>query len=311
MMKQIFFAKYFQAISLKQTIFLLLLILVFENALILWKYLSNEEKSVNPYSNTVEDRIIFIGGSGRSGTTLMRVLLDVHGSVFCGPETKLLPSLMSSINYFNQQYPPDYLLQKTSIYSKSINEATANFIKYVLKTRKKQENKIICAKDPPILLYMGDLVNYFPKAKFIFMVRDGRDVALSMLKYEKKQYNFLNFVAKLKEWNSINNRTLSLCNKFGPNYCKIVVYEKLVTTKEIVLRDLMKFLELKWNNKLLSHENFMDSDVELGVSGWSNSQVIQPIYNKISSKNWTRQIEDYDEKTVLKEIPMLKYFGYV
>ncbi len=30
--------------------------------------------------------LIFVGGSPRSGTTLMRAMLDVHDSVVCGPE---------------------------------------------------------------------------------------------------------------------------------------------------------------------------------------------------------------------------------
>jgi hypothetical protein len=32
--------------------------------------------------------LIFVGGSQRSGTTLMRALLDVHKSVSCGTEVK-------------------------------------------------------------------------------------------------------------------------------------------------------------------------------------------------------------------------------
>lgn len=39
--------------------------------------------------------LIFIGGFPRSGTTLMRAMLDAHGSVRCGEETRVIPRLLA------------------------------------------------------------------------------------------------------------------------------------------------------------------------------------------------------------------------
>jgi len=36
---------------------------------------------------------IFIGGAGRSGTTLLRVMLDSHPSIACGPELKITTAI--------------------------------------------------------------------------------------------------------------------------------------------------------------------------------------------------------------------------
>ena len=39
--------------------------------------------------------MIFIGGMPRSGTTLMRAILDSHPSVRCGEETRIIPRILS------------------------------------------------------------------------------------------------------------------------------------------------------------------------------------------------------------------------
>ena len=41
--------------------------------------------------------IIFIGGVPRSGTTLMRAMLDAHDEVRCGEETRVVPRILQVI----------------------------------------------------------------------------------------------------------------------------------------------------------------------------------------------------------------------
>ncbi|GBO33444.1 Protein-tyrosine sulfotransferase [Araneus ventricosus] len=38
--------------------------------------------------------LVFIGGMPRSGTTLLRVLLDAHPDIRCGEETRVIPRLL-------------------------------------------------------------------------------------------------------------------------------------------------------------------------------------------------------------------------
>lgn len=44
--------------------------------------------------------LIFIGGCPRSGTTLMRTMLDAHVDIRCGPETRVVPDLFFIANRY-------------------------------------------------------------------------------------------------------------------------------------------------------------------------------------------------------------------
>ena len=42
----------------------------------------------------VDMPLIFIGGMPRSGTTLMRTMLDAHPKIRCGQETRIIPRIL-------------------------------------------------------------------------------------------------------------------------------------------------------------------------------------------------------------------------
>jgi hypothetical protein len=50
---------------------------------------------LNESSSNKNQPLIFIGGMPRSGTTLMRAILDSHPRVRCGEETRVIPRILS------------------------------------------------------------------------------------------------------------------------------------------------------------------------------------------------------------------------
>merc|ERR1719297_239572 len=48
------------------------------------------------YEYDRQSPLIFIGGVPRSGTTLMRAMLDAHPDVRCGEETRVVPRILQT-----------------------------------------------------------------------------------------------------------------------------------------------------------------------------------------------------------------------
>lgn len=89
----------------------------------------------------------------------------------------------------------------------------------------------------------------------------------------------------------------------------MVKYEELVTKKEEKLKEIMEFLNLDWQERLLNHQDFIDDKVVLSKMEWSNDQINRSIYTD-SLDNWVGKVPGYDEKVIRQKIKMLDEFGY-
>jgi protein-tyrosine sulfotransferase len=159
-------------------------------------------------------------------------------------------------------------------------------------------------------MYAGYLFHLFPDAKFVYMVRDGRDAAYSYMTRSKQNINLDNFKKNLNMWMTMNKKGLAHCNKIGPNNCLIIKYEQLVTQPEKMIRNLIKFLNLKWSNKFLNHHKYVGNEIFVYKGDWSTHQIVLPIYSE-SINTWIGKIKDFKSIEDIRFIePMLNKLNY-
>ena len=81
------------------------------------RLLINEGKrkgEIYQYNHTTP--MIFIGGMPRSGTTLMRVMMDAHPEVRCGEETRLVPRILGMrANWYSKLRTETKMVDTSSI----------------------------------------------------------------------------------------------------------------------------------------------------------------------------------------------------
>lgn len=155
-------------------------------------------------------------------------------------------------------------LEQAGITSDVLNSAIAAFTMEIIAKHGEPASRL-CNKDP-LLIKMGSYVlDLFPNAKFIFMVRDGRATAHSIItrKVTITGFDLTSYRQCLKKWNSAVEAMNNQCREMGKDKCLRVPYEQLVLHPKEWMEKVLKFLDIPWNESVLHHEDFINNGISL------------------------------------------------
>lgn len=146
-------------------------------------------------------RPIFIVGCARSGTTLLRSMLTSHPNIAIPPEThfiprlvghfghgpwsqqyvktKVLPFLASTKHFWDLQIPLRLFRDRITSYEE-ITAAEFFHVMFSVYANIFGNKSRWGDKTPPYIHHIPLLLRLYPQAQFIHIIRDGRDVTLSM-----------------------------------------------------------------------------------------------------------------------------------
>jgi len=258
---------------------------------------------------TKQSPLLFIGGVPKSGTTLMRVLLDVHPAIRCGPETHVIIDVLK-LRYewanFGHLHKRN---EAAGVTNSMIDSAVAAFILEVV-ARHGEPADVICAKEPFLMTQAGFLATAFNNSKVVHMVRDGRAISHSLVSrgLEFPPFSPTNHTQNLRSWANLASGMERICRAIGPLRCRTVKYEQLVQEPERVLRGLLSWLGLPWEPKLLSHQEMM-GDVATSSLETTADQIVRPVYRE-AIERWRGEIPDEVLRDNLAWAPALRTFGY-
>jgi len=207
----------------------------------------------------LDRQLIFMGGCPRSGMTLLRRLLAMHSRIHCGPDTGLPPSLAMQWNAFASNlgdlHQKDFDLDREAVRA-NMAELMTGLIATPIKDA---PHKRLVEKTSLNVIAFTALAELMPGARFIHVVRDGRDVAASLLQRDWRNPQGQRFphttapAAALKYWTDLTGLGLQADQKLGSTRILRVRYEDLVRKPKRTLKALLEFIDLGFEKQMFNY----------------------------------------------------------
>ncbi len=226
---------------------------------------------------------IFIIGAARSGTTLLQYMLRSHPDLslptaeshFFIPiynrrnefgdltkQTNLRNLLREIYNTKSIFFDEDVhgiefdINTLTSLLHKQGRATVPSVISGIFEANAEGEGKNRWGdKTPYYILHLEILLEMFPNAQFVHLIRDGRDCALSMLE-RSKDLKIVNIYHAAYTWNKYVEAGCTF-GRNHPNCYFGIRYEDILNKPEEAMHSLCTFLSIAYNDSII---NFKKSD---------------------------------------------------
>jgi hypothetical protein len=218
----------------------------------------------------LEPAPIFLLCHARSGSTLLRRILDAHPEIACPPETNV-PSLFRQLAHTSWCLSLD--ANEADQLGKTCVQAVADMtLGAYMRNRGKTRwaDKSLGTAD-----FASQLTSLFPRAKFLCLYRNSTDMVASGIEacrwgfgaYGFAPYvsanpgNFL--VAMFQYWADHTSKILNF-EKSNQTVCMRIRYEDLVSEPDKTLRIMYEFLEVDWDRDLAAVEEALTAQDSRG-----------------------------------------------
>lgn len=256
---------------------------------------------------------LFVVGCGRSGTTLLRLMLDSHPALAIPGESHFIPALWRSRRryrsngaldarrlagdvmrtpHFRQWELPEERVRRridalghrgfpSPGFPDVIEAVFMGYADHHGKTRWGD-------KTPIYVLSIPLLAGLFPGARFVHVVRDGRDVALS---YLSVPWGPKTIWQAARKWRRDVMAGIRAGGDLGPDRYLELRYAELVDSPAIVLQRICGFASLPFSEAMLSYHR----DAEVRIQSRPertvfHTSVTKPVTGGL--RDWRTQMPD-------------------
>ncbi|MEO8199505.1 MAG: sulfotransferase [Gemmatimonadota bacterium] len=222
---------------------------------------------------------LFVVGFQRSGTTLIRLMLDSHPDIAIPLDTTGLWSryeqrlddydqLATSVG--REKIVDDLLaeeritlweanLDRQAILAGWTNGTFPGLVSAFYQGYAESRGKKMWGdKDPGNMLRLDQINRWFPASRIIHIIRDGRAACLSQL---KQDFGFDNLLDCACAWREEVQWVRRMGSLLGPARYLEIRYEDLVIEPETILGTVCSFLEIRYDGAMLRYHETIPSSV--------------------------------------------------
>jgi Sulfotransferase family len=276
---------------------------------------------------------VFMIGTQRSGSNLLRLMLNQLRQIASPHPPHILERMLPLIDCYGDLNISNHFNQLVEDVCKLINlnpveweGVKFNHQEIVSRCKEKslmsvyeavhdiyaenQGAETWCCKSLANINYVDEIEAYFNKPLYIYLYRDGRDVALSFQKAvvgEKHIYNIAS------EWAETQALAIKLKKCIEPSRFFSISYEQLTMQPVVTARALCNFLSVKYTDDMLAFYQSNEARNAANSSElWGNvgNPVIKNNTNKFLSEMNERNIEIF-ESVAGRELDQLGYERYL
>lgn len=245
---------------------------------------------------------IFIIGTQRSGSNLLRLMLNESPEIAAPHPPHILKVFFPLLKYygdladennFNQlirdvcefvqknpvewEVVPTFEKIKPKCQQHTLIEVMCAVYELVAEAKK---SAYWCCKSMANVEFLPEIQAALPHAKYIYLYRDGRDVALSFTKAFVGEKHFYSIA---KQWANDQELALRFKESCAENQFFMLQYEYFIDAPEEELRRLCSFLSIEYQPSMMQYYQSKESK-RTAESGdmWKN--VLKPVLNNNKKK---------------------------
>ncbi len=253
---------------------------------------------------------IFVVGVHRSGTTLLRLILDSHSRIACPPESFFVAPLSSLLEDPKAMEGLEAMgFDETHVLGKLRETAS-----YFFETYAATHGKARWADKTPSYVNCLDTLErlYGPECRYLLLFRHGLDAACSIAEMPNRDLEPYveacqgdRYAAAARYWSAQCEKMLAFKARH-PERCLELRYEELTSEPEARVPEIFEFLGEAWEPAVLRfHEQSHDTWMGLQDEKAARSKGFEP-----NTERWRTQPADVVARMLHEAKPMVERLGY-